>query len=177
MQTPLSKVSCKYLCLQFCANRSRNIGGCFVMSAVHWRLLLLRHCLEGAETVFLEGNEQTTSSTLLAYAWIIVTGLFLSGVCESASFWVKHDASTLSRLLVDGWCITGPLLCRAFASVTKKRVTERQVETIRAFSKECYAYRLFSLSIHKLGCAQFLLLICKDCSQQQEADIERYGKI
>lgn len=28
-----------------------------VMSAVQRRVLLLRHCLEGVETVFLEGNE------------------------------------------------------------------------------------------------------------------------
>lgn len=44
----LLKVCC-YGCLQFNQNGSRNIGGCFVMSAgaVQWRVLLLRHCLEG----------------------------------------------------------------------------------------------------------------------------------
>lgn len=63
-------------------------------------------------------SEQTTSSTLLAYARIIVTGLFLSCVCESAFFWVKHGAGTLEA--AGGSCITGPMLCTASASVTKE---------------------------------------------------------
>lgn len=55
--TVLLKVSCSCHWLWFGWYRSSNIGGCIVMSAVQQCVLLLRHCLEGAETVFLEGNE------------------------------------------------------------------------------------------------------------------------
>lgn len=41
------KVSRSHRRPQFCRYRSGNTGGCVVMSAVHQRVLLLRHCLEG----------------------------------------------------------------------------------------------------------------------------------
>lgn len=51
-------------------------------------------------------SEQTTSSTLLAYARIIVTRLFLSSVCVWVPFfWVKYGASTLSLSLGCWWIL------------------------------------------------------------------------
>lgn len=56
--TVLLKVSRSYHRFGWYRGRNiGNIGGCIVMSAVQQCVLLLRHCLEGAETVFLEGNE------------------------------------------------------------------------------------------------------------------------
>lgn len=68
-------------------------------------------------------SEQTTSSALLAYARIIVTGLFLSSVCERAFFWVKHGASTLSRLLVD--CALQVLCCAQHLHQPQRKESKR----------------------------------------------------
>lgn len=76
------------------------------MRAMQWRVLLLRHCLEGAtDCIFrrewaysLNKQRQALCLRMLGLLW---PGYFEAVCVRGLFFWVEHGASTLLRLLVD----------------------------------------------------------------------------